>query len=175
MTIWVDADSCPIRVREIVTKAARARKIPAVFVANRGIPLQKNASVSAITVKKTENSADAYILSRARETDLVITRDIPLAAELVRKSVTVINDRGKAFKADTIAERLSLRNFMKDLRTMGLYESSERDFGPKDAKLFADAFDRELTRLKAGLNISGSPGTRGKNRLTLNPPSSKTG
>ncbi|MDR1626532.1 MAG: DUF188 domain-containing protein [Spirochaetia bacterium] len=149
MTIWVDADSCPVRVREIVAKAALARKIPAVFTANRRIPLKKNAYVSALVVGKTEGSADASILRCAKAGDLVITRDIPLAAELVRQGLCVINDRGNAFSADTVAERLSLRDFMKDLRDQGLYENPEGGFGPREAKLFADAFDRELTRLAA--------------------------
>jgi uncharacterized protein YaiI (UPF0178 family) len=148
MTIWVDADSCPVRVREIVAKAALARKIPAVFVANRRIPLEKNACVSAVIVKKTEGSADANIIRGAKRGDLVITRDIPLAAELVRLGVSAINDRGNAFQADTVAERLSMRDFMKDLRDMGLYESPGGGFGPKEAKFFADAFDREVTRLQ---------------------------
>jgi uncharacterized protein YaiI (UPF0178 family) len=147
MTIWVDADSCPVRVREIVAKAAGTRKTPALFVANRRIPLKKSAYVSAVRVKKTEGSADACILARAKTGDLVITRDIPLAAELVSLGISVINDRGNAFTPETVTERLSLRNFMKDLREAGLYESPEGGFSPKDAKLFADAFDRELTRL----------------------------
>jgi uncharacterized protein YaiI (UPF0178 family) len=150
MTIWVDADSCPLRVREIVAKAALARKIPAVFTANRRVPLTKNAYVSALVVEKTEGAADDSIIRRAKTGDLVITRDIPLAAQLVRLGLSVINDRGNAFSADTIAERLSLRDFMKDLRAVGLYESPEGGFGPKEAKLFADAFDRELTRLQRG-------------------------
>jgi uncharacterized protein YaiI (UPF0178 family) len=149
MTIWVDADSCPVRVREIVAKAARARKIPAVFVANRRIPLERNAWVSARLVAKTRDSADACILGGAKAGDLTITRDIPLAAELVKLGLRVINDRGNAFSADTIAERLSIRDFMKDLRDAGLYEDPEGSFGAKEAKLFADTFDRELTRLSA--------------------------
>jgi uncharacterized protein YaiI (UPF0178 family) len=147
MTIWIDADSCPVRVREIVAKAAFARKIPALFVANRRIPLKKNAYISARIVKKTEGSADARILRGAKAGDLIITRDIPLAAELVKRGHSVINDRGGAFSADTIAEKLSLRDFMKELRDTGLYASPEGNFGPREAKLFAAAFDRELTRL----------------------------
>jgi len=148
VTVWVDADSCPVRVREIVAKAALARKLPTVFVANRRIPLQRNAYVKTAIVQKTEGSADALIRERAGGSDLVITRDIPLAAELVRKGVSVINDRSEVFAAGTISERLSLRDFMQNLRETGLYESPEGTFGPREARLFSNAFDRELTRLE---------------------------
>ncbi|MDR1316756.1 MAG: DUF188 domain-containing protein [Spirochaetales bacterium] len=153
MTIWVDADSCPVPVREIIAKAARARKIPAVFAANRRIPLKRNAYVHALVVQKTEGSADACILRGAEAGDLIITRDIPLAAELVKRGLRVINDRGNAFTGDTIAERLSIRDFMKELRDIGLYESPEGSFGAKEVKLFADTFDRELTRLSARTSV----------------------
>jgi uncharacterized protein YaiI (UPF0178 family) len=170
MRVWVDADSCPVRVREIVARAARAREVSAVFVANRKIPLAKNSFVSAVTVKKTEGSADAYICANAGAGDLVITRDIPLAAQLVRQSVTAINDRGDVFTSETISERLSLRNFMKDLRESGLYESPAGAFGPKEIQLFSNAFDRELTRLKVGSNVTDSLVAAGKNGPAFSPP-----
>ncbi len=152
MTVWVDADSCPQRVREIVIRAAARRGVPAVFVANRRIPLPKNGRVSAVVVPKGDDSADLHITDRAAPGDLVITRDIPLAAQLVEKNVRVINDRGDVFTAENIRERLSVRNFMKDLRDAGLYESPSGGFGPREIRLFSDAFDRELTRI---LKISG--------------------
>ena len=176
MTVWVDADSCPVRVRQIVAKAARARKIPSIFVANRKIPVQKNFLTKAVIVKKTEGSADAYICEKAGEGDLVITRDIPLAAELVRKGITAINDRGDTFTAETIGERLSLRNFMKDLRETGLYESPQGTFGAREVQQFSNAFDRELTRLKARSNIAESLLVRGKDGVSSGlPPVQATG
>jgi uncharacterized protein YaiI (UPF0178 family) len=156
LTVWIDADSCPVRVRQIVVKAAGRRKTPTVFVANRRIPLAKNAYVSAVMVEPGEGSADAYICGASEPGDLVITRDIPLAAELVRKGVRAINDRGNVFTEDTIGERLSLRNFMKDLRDFRLYESPGGIFGPREIRLFSDAFDRELTRALAQNKIADS-------------------
>jgi uncharacterized protein YaiI (UPF0178 family) len=147
MTVWVDADSCPSRVREIVTRAAARRGVAAIFVANRRIPLPKNKKVSSVVVPAGADSADAHISERAEPGDLVITRDIPLAAELVEKNVRVINDRGDVFTAENIRERLSVRNFMKDLRDSGLFESSSGGFGPREIRLFSDAFDRELTKM----------------------------
>jgi uncharacterized protein YaiI (UPF0178 family) len=175
MTVWVDADSCPVRVRQIVAKAALARKVCSVFVANRLIPVRKNSCVKTVVVKKTEGSADAYICGRAAAGDLVITRDIPLAADLVRGGVTAINDRGEVFSTETIGERLSLRNFMQDLRQAGLYESPGGTFGPKEVQLFSNAFDRELTRLKAGPHVAEGLAVRGKNGVSLGPPPFKAG
>jgi uncharacterized protein YaiI (UPF0178 family) len=140
-----------------VAKAAGRRKTPAVFVANRRIPLAENAYVSAVMVKAEEGSADAYICGAAQPGDLLITRDIPLAAELLRKGVRAINDRGNVFTENSIGERLSLRNFMKDLRDSCLYESPEGTFGPREIRLFSDAFDRELTRA-LGRSGAGSHG-----------------
>ncbi|MCL1818068.1 MAG: DUF188 domain-containing protein [Spirochaetaceae bacterium] len=165
MTVWVDADSCPVRVRQIVAKAAGERKTPAVFVANREVPLPRGAYTKAVVVEKTEGSADAHICENAAPGDLVITRDIPLAADLVRKGVTAINDRGDVFTAETVGERLSLRNFMKDLRDAGLYESSSGTFGAREVRLFSNAFDRELTRLKTGPDIAESILARGKDGI----------
>ena len=148
--MWVDADSCPVRVRQIVAKAAGKRKVLSVFVANRKIPLESGGNyMKTALVEKIEGSADAYICERAGSGDLVITRDIPLAAELVRKGVTAINDRGETFDAGTISEKLSMRDFMKDLREAGLYESPSGTFGAREVQRFSNAFDRELTRLKA--------------------------
>jgi len=148
MTIWVDADSCPVRVRSIVAKAAGERKIRSVFVANRKIPIEAlNPYVKSVLVGKSEGSADAYISEKAGAGDLAITRDIPLAAALVGKGITAINDRGDVFTSETVGERLSLRNFMKDLREAGLYESPSGTFGQREVRLFSNSFDRELTRL----------------------------
>jgi uncharacterized protein YaiI (UPF0178 family) len=157
-------------VREIVARAARSREFRAVFVANRGIPVPKNAFVSAVIVEKTEGSADEFLCAQAAGGDLVITRDIPLAARLVRQGVRAINDRGDIFTPETISERLSLRNFMKDLRDSGLYASPEGSFGPKEVQLFSNAFDRELTRLKAGANVAGGLLTAGENGSAFGPP-----
>jgi uncharacterized protein YaiI (UPF0178 family) len=158
-----------------VAQASLTRKIPSVFVANRLIPVRKNSRVKTIVVKKTEGSADLYICGRAAAGDLVITRDIPLAAQLVRRGVTTINDRGDVFTAETINERLSIRNFMQDLRQAGLYENPTGTFGPKEVQLFSNAFDRELTRLKAGQHVVKSLAARGKNRISPRTPPRKPG
>jgi hypothetical protein len=147
VTVWVDSDSCPLRVREIVVRAAERREVAAVFVANRAVPLPKSKWVFRVVVAAVEGSADAYIVGQAGLGDLVITRDIPLAAEVCEKNITVINDRGDIFTRENIRERLSVRNFMKDLRDSGLYESPSGGYGDREVRLFSAVFDRELTRL----------------------------
>lgn len=120
MIIWVDADSCPIRVREIIVKAAFRLSILAVFVANREIPLRKHKYIGLVITEKSEQSADIYIVECAKIGDLVITRDIPLAARLVNNGIAVINDRGMSFTKDNVNERLSIRNFMYEVDLMVL-------------------------------------------------------
>jgi len=147
VTIWVDADSCPVRIREIVSRAAKKRGVIAKFVANRPIPLPETASVELEVVPAEEDGADSRIVEGAKPGDLIITRDIPLAAKLVEGGLRVLNDRGETFTEENVRERLSLRNFMKDLRASGLYESPTGGFGEREVKAFSASFDRELTKL----------------------------
>ncbi len=148
MKILVDADSCPSRVREIIVKASVRESIEAIFVANRKIPLSEGQRVSMVVAGKEESSADRYIISKATTDDLVITRDIPLASELVKQGVVVINDRGDVFTSNNIRERLWERNFMEELRISGIQEGKPSRYGRKEVKAFADTFDKELRKLK---------------------------
>ncbi len=148
MRVFIDADSCPVRVREIVCRAAKKRNFLAIFTANRQIPLPRNRNVRFILVAQGEGRADAYIKEQVGPGDLVITRDIPLAAELVDLGPVVVNDRGETYTKENVRERLSIRNFMKELREVGLYESPTGGFGRKEVKAFAATFDRILTQLE---------------------------
>lgn len=163
MTIWADADSLPPAVRETIARragreASRGRDVKAVFVANRKIPVPANSAVSSLRVGVGPGAADAAIRSSIRPGDLVVTRDIPLAETLIREwgaSVPVLNDRGGRFDADTIAERRSIRDAMAQLDAVGLVERPRASYGPREAKLFADAFDREMARLLGGPAAGG--------------------
>jgi uncharacterized protein YaiI (UPF0178 family) len=146
MTIWVDADSCPVRVREIISRAAIRRELAAVFVAVRKVPLPEHPLITFIGVPPGEGEADMRITQDAGPGDIVVTRDIPLAADIVEKGVLVLNDRGEVFTGENIRERLSVRNFMKDLRQSGLYESPSGGYGAREIRSFSDAFDREITK-----------------------------
>jgi uncharacterized protein len=147
VTVWVDADSCPKVAREILTRAAQKRRIPMVFVADRRIPLPDSRYISEIIVESDTDSADREIVKGATTEDLVITRDIPLASELVRSGVSAIDDRGAVFDADNIGVRLSMRNFMYELRESGIHAERTRPATKRDVAAFANALDRELTRL----------------------------
>lgn len=147
MKIWVDADSCPKQVRVIIVRAANKKKILAYFVANRPIALIAGEYLVAVECEKTDQAADNYILERALPGDLVITRDIPLAKQLVDAGITVINDRGEEFNPNTINTRLSIRNFMYELNAAGLKPESTARFNKKDTQKFAACFDTVLHRL----------------------------
>lgn len=144
MMIWVDADSCPKQVRTIVERAANKRKIACVFVANRPIPLTPTEYVQSVQTEDTDQAADNYICEHAQKTDLVITRDIPLAKKLVDAEITVINDRGREFTANDINTILSERNFMYELAAAGLTPEKTSSFSKKDGQKFAANFDRIL-------------------------------
>lgn len=147
MIIYVDADSCPVRIREIISKAAGNRRVKARFVAARSIPIKSSPWIELIVVEPGQDAADIEIQNMAEPGDMVITRDIPLAAELVEQGLTVLNDRGTQFTPENIRTRLSERNFMAELRAMGLESMKDRSFSAREIQAFASAFDRELTRL----------------------------
>lgn len=144
MTIWVDADSCPKQVRDIVGRAAEKRRVRTIFVANRAFHIPR--SVEMVEVPGSPEAADEYIIHRVEAGDMAITRDIPLAASLVERGVIVLNDRGSVYSRENVRERLSIRNFMKGLRDSGVYEMPSRSYSNSEVHAFAAAFDRELTR-----------------------------
>lgn len=144
MRIWIDADSCPKRVREIVERAANKRNILCFFVANRKIPVGITEYVKAIETENTDQAADNYICENAKATDLVITRDIPLAKKLVDANITTINDRGTEFTPNDINTRLSERNFMYELASAGIAPEKTHSLTKKDIQNFAANFDRIL-------------------------------
>ena len=147
MTVWVDADSCPRQVRDIVVRASKRRGFRAVFVANKKVPGLEGSGAEFILCPAGADAADDRIVEEAREGDLAVTRDIPLAARLVAAKVPAINDRGIVYTAENVRERLSVRNFMMELNMNGLSPERMYGYGPKEVKAFADGFDRELTRL----------------------------
>jgi uncharacterized protein len=146
MKIWVDADACPGVIKELIIRAARRLKIPTVFVANKFISLPDSAYVSTVRVGMGMEVVDEYISRYAEACDFAITQDIPLASVLVPKGVTVINPRGELYTEDNIRERLSIRNFMQDIREAGGITPGPRQFGQKEKQRFSETFDRELTK-----------------------------
>ncbi|MGI5173389.1 DUF188 domain-containing protein [Treponema sp. OMZ 840] len=146
-TVWVDADSCPIGVRDMIIRFAQRLKIPTVFTANRPIPLNTRCSFIRMTVSETTpDAADNYIVEHCSPADIAVTRDIPLASRLIDKGIRVLNDRGTVYTRENIGERLSLRNFNLELYENGLAGEKTSSFGKKELNLFANSFDKELQK-----------------------------
>ena len=147
MHIWIDADSFPRRLRNIVKKAAVRTKVKAVFISDRKLLDVKGSFVENIVVPHGSGRADEEMVERVQPGDLAITRDIPLAARLVDRGALVIDDRGRTYTADNIRERLSIRHAMEGFRMAGINLEGSNPPGEKEIRLFAGTLDRELTRL----------------------------
>lgn len=147
MRIWLDADSCPEAVRNVIIRAVTRENLDCSFVANRNIPFPAGSPVEMVIVPLVEGAADDYMTENILPGDLAVTRDIPLAARLLEKGAVVMNDRGELFTRENIRERLSLRDFMYELRFTGLVDPGNRQFSPREVQRFANCFDRELRKL----------------------------
>ena len=153
-TLWIDGDACPVRVKQIIAKAADRLQLAAVLVANQH-QRPPSPRVKVVVVPGGLNVADDHIAERAAEGDVVVTADIPLAARLVPKGVHVLDHRGKSLDASNVGEALAMRNLADELRSGGLLPvSGPSAFSDRDAQAFAGAFDRLLTRLRAGWEAS---------------------
>lgn len=144
MKIWIDADACPKAIKEILFRAAERRKIQTYLVANRSMYVPRSEYLQSIQVPDGFDVADNRIAQEVSPEDLVITADVPLAAIIVEKGATAINPRGTLYTEENVQERLSIRNFMQDLRDSGVTTSGPRPFGSKDKQNFAQALDRIL-------------------------------
>ena len=147
MTIWIDADAAPREVKELVFRAAKRLGLSVVLVSN--LRLQPPADTSLVSVVRVDGGpdvADQYIVDHAQAGDLVVTQDIPLAALLVPKAIAVLDPRGDEHTAETIGERLSVRDFMDQLRSAGTITDGPRPWDARAKRAFADALDRVLAR-----------------------------
>ena len=148
--IWIDADACPGPVRDIVFRAARRVGVPVTLVANRPLQLPRSPLITAVQVGQGLDEADHVLAQRAEPGDLVITADIPLAARLVARGVTVLNPRGERYSTENIQERLTLRDLKEELRSAGVTTGGPSPFHHRDKQAFANALDRWLARQRAG-------------------------
>lgn len=146
MRIWVDADACPGPIKEILFRAAERRCLPLVLVANQAIRVPPSHFISAVQVAKGFDVADNHIVQSLAAGDLVITADIPLAAEVLAKGAHAINPRGERYSPDTIRERLVMRDFMEIMRGTGQVTGGPPPLSQADRQAFANALDRLLTR-----------------------------
>ena len=149
MKIWIDADATPSEVKDIVFRAAKRLGIETVLVANQRLqPPPGNPLVRAVWVDGGPDVADQLIVAQSVLGDLVVTQDIPLAAELVPKGIVVLDPRGQEHTAETIGERLSVRNLMDGLRSAGMVTGGPPPYDARAKQAFASALDRTLTRLQ---------------------------
>ena len=147
MKLWIDADAAPREVKEICYRASDRLKLETILVANQRLQLPVgHTHLSAVRVDGGPDVADQYIAEHAVAGDVAVTQDIPLAALLVPKGVIAIDPRGDEYTPESIGERLSVRNFMDDLRSTGVDTGGHRPYGPREKQAFANALDRALTK-----------------------------
>ena len=149
MRIWVDADACPGVIREILFRAAERRRLALILVANQALRVPPSQYVSAVQVPKGFDVADNHIVQALAPGDLVITADIPLAAEALAKGAYAINPRGERYSPDTIRERLVMRDFMDLMRGTGQVTGGPPPLSQGDRQAFANSLDTLLTQLRA--------------------------
>lgn len=143
--IWIDADACPRDVKDVVFRASARLQIAVVLVANKNIAVPLSPLLSTVRVQGGPDVADDHIVQAAESGDIVVTADIPLAARLVPKGVAVIDPRGDVYDEDNVGERLSVRDFMADVRDAGVVTGGPGAFSARDKRRFASALDRALT------------------------------
>lgn len=144
--IWVDADACPVVIKEILFRAAERAKVETVLVANQWLRTPPSRFIRAMQVPGGPDVADDAIAERVNAGDLVVTQDIPLAARVLEKHAVALNPRGELYTANTIAERLSVRNFMEELRGAGIQTGGPATLHARDRQAFAAQLDRWLAQ-----------------------------
>jgi uncharacterized protein len=147
MKLWLDADAAPRDVKEVCFRASERLSLETILVANQRVQLPPGyPHLSAVRVNGGPDVADRYIAEHAAAGDVAVTADIPLAALLVPKGIVVIDPRGEEYTAESIGERLSVRNFMDGLRGAGVETGGHAAYGPREKQAFANALDRALSR-----------------------------
>ncbi len=144
MHIWVDADACPGVIKEILFRAARRTGIPLTLVANHAMRIPPGCGARLLQVPAGFDVADNEIVRRVEEGDLVVTADIPLAAEVIARGCRVLSPRGERLTAENIGARLGMRDFMDSLRASGIDTGGPSAMGNADRQAFANELDRWL-------------------------------
>jgi uncharacterized protein YaiI (UPF0178 family) len=146
MRIWVDADGCPAVIRDIAVRAAQRTGIELTLVANHPIRVPAAANLRTLQVPSGFDAADHEIVRRIEAGDLVVTADIPLAAEVVAAGALALNPRGELYTAENVRDRLNLRDFMDTLRSSGVPTGGPAPLNAANRQAFANALDRWLAR-----------------------------
>ena len=146
MKIWVDADACPVVIKDILFKAAERTKVQLTLVANQQIHVPPSRFIKSIQVASGFDVADDEIVERVSAGDLVITSDIPLASDVIDKGALALSPRGEMYTRENIKARLNIRDFMDTMRGSGIDTGGPPAFNQNDRKAFADHLDRQLAK-----------------------------
>jgi len=146
MKIWVDADACPVVIKDILFRSAKRTGLQLTLVANQPLPIPPSRFIKFIQVASGFDVADNEIVKRLSVGDLVITADIPLAAEVIEKGGHALNPRGELYTANNIRSRLTMRDFMESLRASGIETGGPPALSQSDRKSFADQLNKILSR-----------------------------
>ena len=147
MRIWVDADACPKVIKEILFRAARRTGVQLTLVANHALSVPADSNITSLQVSSGFDVADNEIVQRCDLDDLVITADIPLAAEIIEKGGHALNPRGELYDKDTIRQRLTMRDFMETMRASGVQTGGPAAISQSDRQAFANQLDKWLVKL----------------------------
>lgn len=157
MKIWVDADACPGVIKDMLFRAANRTRIPLTLIANQMLRVPPSPWIRALQVPAGFDVADQRIAQEASAGDLVITADIPLAAQVIAKGAHVLDPRGELLDRNSIEERLGMRNFMEELRSSGVDTGGPAAFSTADGRAFASQLDRWLAKIpRSGKSPSAS-------------------
>jgi uncharacterized protein YaiI (UPF0178 family) len=144
--IWVDADACPKVIKEILFRAADRVRISVILVANQPLQVPGSRYIRSVQVAAGFDVADNHIVQQSEAGDLVITADIPLAAEVIARGCLALNPRGNLYTEDNIRQRLNMRDFMDTLRSSGVDTGGPASFSQADRQAFANQLDRLLAK-----------------------------
>jgi hypothetical protein len=144
--VWVDADACPKVIKEILFRAATRAEVMVTLVANQPVPVPRSPFLQAVQVERGFDVADNEIVRRCEPGDLVITADIPLAAEVIDKGATALNPRGELYTRENVRQRLNMRDFLDTMRASGVHTGGPPALDQRDRQAFANALDRFLAR-----------------------------
>lgn len=159
LKIWIDADACPIPIREILFRTGQRLGVETILVANQSIRVPRSELIRVITVRNGADIADQTIVDQMQAGDVVITGDIPLAARVVEKNGIAIGTRGEVFDGVSVQQRLASRNVMEQLRSAGIDTAGPKPLSAKDVQTFANSLDRTLTRLLKDTAVSSKTET----------------
>ncbi|WP_286234213.1 YaiI/YqxD family protein [Thalassotalea sediminis] len=144
MAIWVDADACPVAIKEIIFRAAERKAMLTTLIANHTMKIPPSRFIKFVQVPSGFDIADNEIVKRCQENDLVITSDIPLAAEVIDKNAIALNPRGELYTKNNIKQRLNIRDFMDTLRSSGIETGGSAPLSQADRQAFANQLDKWL-------------------------------